>query len=523
MGVLIRRQIPKRLKKQWGSFSSSARKRENILKEMSLFEMVSDKFHQVSEEYKLDGSVNIPRNCSGKRKAAVTKHQDIPEALAILIGAGAIFLALAALAILAALWPNCPRELKILLLLSLLIALNVAGFCLWRQTSPTASTRSNWQKELGKRLLFLSTLVLGANLILIRMLFHVNGSIAELLASWGIGVLAISYSLRLARIGGLAIILIGLSYWLAWFELGAGQFSWLQTLVQHAPLFAALLFVPLAYWCQSRPVFILAALALCGSLEVNLWVAFATVGVPLHWTAALALAFPPALLWSYDDSLYRRRLYPSFRRDARSLALIFLALTFYIFSFHGFWADNSQTLSLEEAPDLAELQEGLLYLFDVLLIAGGWVALFWRRRAEGSNASRTSNVFACLIAIAALAQFWHFGISPIAALAILIFNALLFLLAVGLIRAGTAGKTSALWFGLGLLILQLLSRLLEYAHTLEALSVGLLICGAVFFAIGFCLQICSSFFKQSGRRGLGDLGIAATRSFGRATRKLPHG
>lgn len=490
--------------------------------------MVSDKFHQVSEENELDGSVNISGNCSGKSKAAVTKHQDIPEAIAIIIGAGVIFLTLAASAILAALWPNCTRELKILLLLSLFIALNVAGFCLWRQTS-TASA-SNWQKELGKRLLFLSTLVLGANLILIRLLFHVNGSIAELLASWGVGVLAISYSLRLARTGGLAIILIGLGYWLAWFELGAGQFSWLQAIVQHAPIFAALLFVPLAYWCQSRPVFILAALTLCGSLEVNLWAAFAAVGVPLHWTAAIAIALPPALLWSYDDSLYLRRtskfphlspkIFPSFRRDARSLALVFLAIAFYILSFHSFWADNTQTLSLKEAIDPAELQEGLLYLFDVLLIAGGWVALFWRRRPEGSNASRTSNILACLIAIAALAQFWHLGISPIGALATLIFNALLFLLAAGLIRAGTAGKTQALWFGLGLLILQLLSRLLEYASTLEAISVGLLASGAAFFAIGFCLRICSG-LKQPGLRGLGDWGMAAARFFpGRAARDI---
>lgn len=471
--------------------------------------MDESEYPQVTEGYELDCSVNRAGNCSGKTGAAAVKQQAVPQAIAILIGAGVIFLAIAAIAILAALWPSCSRELKVMLLLSLFVALNAAGFSLWRQTSPASG--SQWQKELGKRLLVLSALVLGASLVLVRLLFHVNGSAAELLASWGLGVLAMSYSLRLARTGGLAIVLIGLGYWLAWFELGSGQFSWLQALVQHAPLFAALLFVPLAYWCRSRPVFVLAAIALCGSLEVNLWAAFAAARVPLHWTAAIAIALPPALLWSYDDCLYLGRssesprpspklFYPSFRRDARALALVFLAIAFYILSFHGFWADDAQVLSLSEATDPTELQEGLLYLFDVLLIAGGWVALFWRRRAEGSDANRTSNVLACLIAVAALAQFWHLGISPIGAIATLIFNGLLFLLAAGLIRAAAAGRSRAFWFGLGLLVLQLLSRLLEYGGDLFAIAVALLLCGAAFLAAGLCLQVCAGSFAGRSHR-----------------------
>jgi uncharacterized membrane protein len=82
-----------------------------------------------------------------------------------------------------------------------------------------------------------------------------------------------AYSLRLTLLGILAIFLIGLGYLHLWGQpefVALGEFSWLRLMVQHMPVLAALMFIPLAYWCRSRWIFRLGAIAVVYSLEANL-------------------------------------------------------------------------------------------------------------------------------------------------------------------------------------------------------------------------------------------------------------
>lgn len=225
----------------------------------------------------------------------------------------------------AANWQAWSRELRVILLLSLFVGVNFAGFSLWRRRVVLPAGIDQWQQRLGQGLLLLGALILGANMALMAQMFHISGSPYRLYLAWGLGVLAIAYSLRLTSLGVLAILLVQLGYWQGEAELFS-ELSWSQLAVRQMPLLAVM-FVPLAYWCRSRVLFALAAIAIVLSLENSL----RFVGDTTGWVRAIAYALPPALLWGYNDSLWWfiwRRQPPqmpsqSFQPLARSLAVYF--------------------------------------------------------------------------------------------------------------------------------------------------------------------------------------------------------
>jgi uncharacterized membrane protein len=76
-----------------------------------------------------------------------------------------------------------------------------------------------------------------------------------------------------------------------------------------------------------------------------------------------------------------------------------------------------------------------------------------------------------------------------AIVAISIFNLLLFLLAVGLIREGLAqGQRRLFWGGMVLLTLQIFSRMLEYDTDLLFKSLVLFLCGFGVIAAGLWFE-----------------------------------
>jgi uncharacterized membrane protein len=290
----------------------------------------------------------------------------------------------------------------------------------------------------------------------------------------------------------LAILLVGLGYLRGLRELYAlGDASGLQLMVQHLPLLVALIFIPLAYWCRSRWIFGLAAIALVFSLEVNLRAAeFLMSSSPaMGWLPAIAFALPPALLWGYDDLLLPAITTRPFQSIARGLAILVLGVLFYSLSFHWFWQSSSSQFVQERSL------LGKLPLLDVAILSA--IAIFeWlylaRRRTSRRGHPRidlTTSLIACAIAITALVPFWHLSISPIPAIAILIFNGLLFLLASGLMRQGLEqGERRTFWSGLVLLSLQILSRMLEYEEGLLVKSLVFLLCGLGVIAAGLWFE-----------------------------------
>jgi uncharacterized membrane protein len=312
---------------------------------------------------------------------------------------------------------------------------------------------------------------------LMSQLFHQSGLLYQLFFIWGLGVLVMAYSLRLTLLGILAILLIGLGYLQGQPEFVAiGEFSWLRLMVQHMPVVAALMFIPLAYWCRSRWIFRCGAIAVVYSLEANL-IRVNILASPA-WLAAIACALPPALLWAYRDSLWGRYA-PSvelFSSVARSLAVTFLSLLFFLLSFRGLW----DTSSVELAQDSSLL---LLPLGVDILILGSLTIWEWLRLLPRIDLN--TSLIAIMIAISALVPYWHLSISKLPIMAVLIFNLLLFLLAVGLIREGLAqSQRRFFWGGMVLLTLQIFSRMLEYNTDLLFKSLVLFLCGLGVIAAG---------------------------------------
>ncbi|MEO0755363.1 MAG: DUF2157 domain-containing protein [Cyanobacteria bacterium J06648_16] len=405
--------------------------------------------------------------------------------VAILLGLGGILLGLGVITFVAANWQDWPRSFRVCLLMALFIGVNAAGFYLWRRPAGQKGLQ-----RLGHGLLLTGGLALGANMALMSQMFHQSGEAYELYFFWGLGVTLMAYSLRLTSLGVLAWALLAISYGNWWFtDLFSSQTGGLSTVMGFMALIGCGLFVPLAYRCRSRVLFTLAGIGFAISFTWGLLPATDT------WTGliAIALLLPPALLWAYAPAIWR--FAPStnplsvdrFQPIARSLTIWHLAFVLYAFAFNEIW------------PGLREIGTGSfsgigwyweLPVFTVLT-GLGWIRLRhqlkdWSPLQEQSVNTGAVAVF--LILSAALFS-WHIFIGDITILATFLFNIMLFLLAIALLRDGLAlGKRRTFWGGMSLLVLGLLTRLFEYNTDLMLKSFVLVLCGISVIAAGLWFE-----------------------------------
>ncbi|MEQ8975202.1 MAG: DUF2157 domain-containing protein [Coleofasciculus sp. C1-SOL-03] len=397
--------------------------------------------------------------------------------VSILLLIGSILLGVGAIAFFAANWQVWSRELKVALLLLLFIGFNTAGFVLWRRP-PKAR-----QRRLGQVLLVLGALILGVNMALISQLFQQNRPAYQLLLLWGLGVLGMAYSLRLTGLGILSALLIGIGYIQGQGQpefLAIGEIAWLRLMVRFMPVVAGVMFIPLAYWCGSRWIFRLGAIAVIYSLEVNL--VRLNVLVAPAWVSAIACALPPALLWGYTDGFWRRYLphTKSFESTARTLAVIFLSLLFSLLSFYWMW-------NVSFVPSANNTSHVPWYILVNLFILVSVTIGEWLHRWR--QCDRTTGIVAFMIVISAIIPYWHLRTGALDIAAVLIFNLLLLFLAVGIIRKGiTQAQRRFFWGGLVLLTLQILGRMVEYNTDLLFKSLVFLLCGCVIIAAGVTFE-----------------------------------
>ncbi|MDJ0616502.1 MAG: DUF2157 domain-containing protein [Calothrix sp. MO_192.B10] len=414
----------------------------------------------------------------------------------ILIALGSILLGLGIITFVAANWQAWSREVKITLLLSLFLVTNVVGFYLWRQPIPATirgKTPRRRKQTFGHGLLLLGALILGANMALVAQMFHIRGSSYELFLAWGIGVLIMAYSLRLTTLGILSFILLQIGYWWGLGDLWTfrGELTWTQIMLQHMPLMSWVIFVPLAYLCRSRWIFGLGAVAFATSLQFN----FRTIQILTYsrtsgWLVSLAFAIPPALLWSYDDLRFPKVTFRHFQPLARTLTLVFFSILFYFLSFRWIWriqfysspTDLSALLKFRPVIDVIIL--GALALWQ------WWYLLRQRNNRHRQRVDINTIAVGSFILISALVPLWHVTTSTNPnAIAILIFNVLLAILACGLIRQGLdVGKRCAFWGGMVLLTLQIISRMLEYDTGLLFKSFVFVLCGVAVILAGLWFE-----------------------------------
>lgn len=455
--------------------------------------MTSDKFrHQLRHEAQLwqtEGIIDASQyeQLSQRYQFNTLDATARNSFIAILVGLGSILIGLGIITFVAANWQELSRNSKVLLLLSLFIGVNITGFYLWKHPQES-------QQRLGHGLLLLGALILGANMGLMGQIFHIDAPFYELLLAWSIGVLAMAYSLRLTSLGILSIILIWLGYWGYWGSfIGQSsiipfELSWSSLLGQHTPLVVAVLFIPLAYWCDSGWLFALSAIAIVTSLEANIqpfvW------GESNGWLTSVAFTLPAALLWSYDDSLWvhvpTRRL-TSFQPIAQILALFTLGILLLFASTVDFWRFLAQS-------DATRSPQNWFLLVDTVIFTGvaiwQWAnAIASFKRQPRHRRDKMTIAIAVLIGIIAIVPFWHISVANITPFATFTFNVLLFLFAAGLIRTGLAhGDRRVFWGGMTLLTLRIFYLFVLTATGLLFKSFMFILCGVGIMAVGLWFE-----------------------------------
>ncbi|NER81673.1 MAG: DUF2157 domain-containing protein [Leptolyngbya sp. SIO1D8] len=404
--------------------------------------------------------------------------------VAILMGLGGILVGLGAITYVAANWQAWPREARVMLLLSVFIAVNAAGFYLWRR-SPRRHGR-----HLGHGLLLLGGLLLGANLGLLSQMFHQSGNLYELYLVWSLGVLVMAYSLRLMSLGTMSIVLMAIAYYLGVETWYSGTASAWSILIEQMPLVGAFAFLPLAWFCRSRVLFALTTIGISGALNSQLALTIFETNtlVPL----ALVIGLSPTLLWVWGDALggiLARFSWPEgadfLRPVGRAQAVVNLCLILYVLTFHWLWMDSW----LPEDSTLLVADSNLFSAGVLLLIAviGGIQSLYHQRHRQGDRA--VNNVtFAVAISLSVAIVVIHQFV-PLSVVAPVVFNLMLFLLAFGLIRDGLAlDNRWTFWGGILLLVLGILSRTLEYNTSLLLKAVVFMLCGISIILAGLWFE-----------------------------------
>ncbi|WP_414573983.1 DUF2157 domain-containing protein [Nostoc sp. CCY 9925] len=412
--------------------------------------------------------------------------------IAIVVAIGSILLCLGIITFVAANWQSGSREVKFILLMSLFFATAITGFYTWRKREAKKPQPS--KRLLGEGLLILSAFILGANLLLMAQMFNISGSISQLFLAWGFGVAVLAYSLFLNSLGILSIILVEIGYWTGLEDLwySSSEVTWSRLVVQHMPLLAWLVFVPLAYFCRSRWIFVLAAFVFASSLQANLnplpLLNYSNIA---PWVASFAFALPPALFWSYDDLLFPTINYRLFQSLARNLALVSFGVVFYVLSFRWVW--DSPDYSYNQPTTLTNLFESLP-IIDLGILSGLAVLQWLFLLRQRNNPPRrevifTTAVITTFLVFITLVPFWHQTITRIDELGIFIFNVLLATLAWGLIQEGLKlNNRNSFWGGMLLFTLQVISRVQEYDTDLLFKSLVFVLCGSALISAGLWFE-----------------------------------
>ncbi|MBD2021820.1 DUF2157 domain-containing protein [Leptolyngbya sp. FACHB-36] len=394
--------------------------------------------------------------------------------ITILISLGAVLVGLGAITFVAANWQALSRSMQSALMLSCFIGVSAAGFYVWR----------SGKQRLGESLLLLAGLLLGANLALMSQIFHQSGELYELFLVWSFGVTAMAYSLRLTSLAGMALILLSIGFWsslLSW--LNWQEFGWSSLIIRHLPLIVSAVFVPLAYWCRSRVIFALSAVSIVASLLINLRPLMLWSASPLGAGFVLVAAFvlPPALLWSYRDRFWQRQSEAlsenaPFQVVARGLALGFLGGMFYLLSFHWWWITP-----LPNAGQAAGFGDWSSATMVDAIVLGVLALVNWSQLGgfrQPTVLTINSRTIASLLVLTAGLLLGRMSLLPVSGVLPLVFNGMLFFLAIGLIRDGLAiGQRPLFWGGMALLVLGIVSRVFEYDTGLLLKSIVLVVCG----------------------------------------------
>jgi uncharacterized membrane protein len=440
--------------------------------------ITSDQYDYLANAYRFDDLEQAARN----------------RFITILIGLGGILIGLGVITFVAANWQAWGRSPKVILLLSSLMGINVLGFYGWY--GGRDRPRFAGQQRVGHGLLLLGALLLGANLGLMSQLFHQSGPVAALYWIWAGGVALMAIALELSSLVGMALILSMIGYGTFWGDWTAQSVDWLAQVMLHTPLLMVVLFVPLAVRVRSRLLFG----AAWGCALITFGVSLGAAAWGSGMVEAVGVLVPLALLWGYRDRTLARWLsywpgrFPAavdaspapiqFEPIARGMIVVGLAIVLYLLSFRDAWPSGAVGSWYSAVPDFR-------FAWDVV----GWAAiasLFWLdrwRNGRDVGSDPTGWALFGLSVATALARSWHERTGSLQIGGPFLLNVLLFLLVAGLLRDGLAqGSRLGFWGGMGLLVLQIWTRMFEYDTGLVVKAIAFMLCGLGAIAAGIWFE-----------------------------------
>lgn len=371
----------------------------------------------------------------------------------ILYCLGGILIGLAVITFVAANWQYLDKISKVILLFGWLIGINTLGFYLLQR-----------YQRLGQSLLLLGGLSLGAVIALFSQIFNLSGGVYGLFLIWGIGVIPMGASLRFQALTmmGLILLTIGYSIYTVAYIKGFN-------LIAISMPYLSIGLLTLAYWLESRAVFVLVVLLWITSVAEVVWDIFRPI----------SLVLPAIILWGYNNSLKLDRLGSYISQKAmepvgRAISIILGAITLYSYSFRFNWGE-SFSLEKIDGQFFYQLYFGLIVGISFYVV----VAEFLSRNDV------LGKIFLGIISIFTLLKLFN----PEPLVGIFIANCLLAVLSIGLIRIGIEKALRRnFWFGIILLCLQIMSRTFEYNTGLLLKAFVLALCGIAILALGIWFE-----------------------------------
>ncbi|MDB5097351.1 MAG: putative rane protein [Cyanobacteria bacterium RYN_339] len=378
----------------------------------------------------------------------------------VLLAFGGILVGLGLITFVAANWAAISPGTRAIAGLIVMVALNVAGFKLWQR--PTSH-------RLGSAFLLLGAMALGGNIALMAQWFQIGGSGWGLFVAWGLGALAMAVGLRHGLIGALSAVVMMFaaagvpeaSHWI---------FLWVFALV----------YVPLASWCDSRitlwagfagifglvlrlagPMGVVAATASLGIFAAGLWAWAAWQDGRLP-----ALSIPGARApWPMrpdQDALVQAQL-------PRFMGALLVVSGLHLWSFRDVWKEAFDHVRTVPTSDIVSLGA-------FLALAGvAWALL----TPKGGDRWPHLGLGLVVALGSALVAFQPWG--AVAPMNLLLLGTTLALAWHGLHRA----ERSWFWLGILGLTFQVFARFLEYETDLMAKSAVFTIWGVLLLIVGW--------------------------------------
>lgn len=360
---------------------------------------------------------------------------------------GTLLVAGGIISFIAAHWDAIPTAMKIILIFAAMLGCHGAGWWLWR-------VRGTYPK-LGHGLVFLGTMIFGANIGLMAQIFHIESRFYNGFSAWAVGALLVAYAAA-----SLPNLLIAVVTSFIWF---CGWTADHEDALNLYPFLAAAAILPFAYWRRSVAAFVLAALAVCISVMV-------TAGVQGGaGPCMLAMAGGGGLLAGFGMMALASERNRLFAPAALALGVLGLMVATYVFAFHDLVRECLEPHHHWRGTNPEwMLPVGALYLALVVSWAKGLRVVMSRTETR---------LIAGATALAVLLPVIGMGLK-ITPLCVFFINLAAFALAAALVwTAVRQGWRGLFWVGLVFALLLVITRFLEYDTDLMLKSAVFLLCG----------------------------------------------